>query len=537
MYKTGVFEDWVPRWLIVLLTFALNIPISMVMGSYAGIASILTSESGNLQEVYTYAFYASYVGMAVVVPLFFEMKRMLRARTILLRSYLSIVVLLGLLTLTQSPFLIVLISLLAGGIRMIGAFEIIGLLIPILAPKGQQFVKYSFLYPMIIALGQLGNYVLGTLAFIYDWKHGYYCIMALQLIPILIVLIFVHDKPYTRKIKFYMFDWFSFLLTAAILMIATYIATFGKIRDWLEAPEILLGIGVLPALIYILVNRLYRLKHPYIKIDLFWNKHFTYALGFMFLICMFYSSTSLQSAFYTTLLKYNTQTQAELGLAMIPGILVGAAVSFYWFKTGNNFKGIYLIAICAYLISHIQFYFLIDPYIAKNQLLLPIAFRGMGLGISYIAIATYGAQGFTILEGLSSVFWLILVRSVIGPVFFGSVYSNLLNYKVLDFTNRLSSKVDFAAPQVYELYQKTFTKATHRGLDHIQAHQLGMQQLFNSVKLEATMLSLQYIFGAVILAGFVLILLTVAVKVPAINSRKKVRWRKLLRGDFIRDNF
>lgn len=536
MYNTGVFEDWVPRWLVVVLAFALNIPICMVVGTYAGIATVLTSESGNIQEVYTYAFYATYIGMAVVVPLFFQLKRMLKTRTILLRTYLSVIVLLYITTRVTAPYLIVLLSFLAGAMRMIAVLEILGLLTPILAPKGQPFIKYSFLYPIIIAFGQIGNYVVGLLAFMYNWKYGYYAILFLQLIPILIVLIFVHDKPYTRKIKFHMFDWFSLFLTTAILMLGAYVATFGKIRDWFDAPEIVGAIGILPLLIYTLQNRLRTLKHPFIKIDLFWNKHFNYALCFMFLICMFYSSTSLQTVFYSNLLQYNVQTQAELGMAMIPGILIGAGVSFYWFKTGNNFKGIYLIAICAYMISHIQFYFLIDPYIAKEQLFVPIAFRGMGLGISYIAIATYGAQGFTAREGLSSVFWLILVRSVIGPVLFACIYSNLLNYKLVDFTTRLSSKVDFTQPETHQLYQQTFNSALNTGVDRVQAHQLAIQRLFLSIKTEATMLSLQYIFGTVILAGFVLILLTLLVKVPPINTRKKVRWRQALRGDFIRNH-
>lgn len=535
MYNTGVFEDWVPRWLIVILAFALNIPICMVVGTYAGIATVLTSESGNIQEVYTYAFYATYIGMAVVVPLFFELKRMLKTRTILLCTYISVVLLLFLTTQITSPYLIVLLSFLAGAARMIGVLEILGLLTPILAPKGQPFIKYSFLYPVIIGFGQMGNYLVGVLAFRYNWKYGYYAIIFLQLIPILIVLIFVHDKPYTRKIKFHMFDWLSLFLTAGILMIGTYIATFGKVRDWLDAPDIILAIGVLPLLIYVLQHRLGLLKYPYIKIDLFWNKHFNYALCFMFLICMFYSSTSLQTVFYNNLLQYNIQTQAELGMTMIPGILVGAGISFYWFKTGNNFKGIYLLAICAYMISHIQFYFLMDPYIAKEQLFVPIAFRGMGLGISYIAIATYGAQGFTAREGLSSIFWLILVRSVIGPVVFASVYSNLLNYKLVDFTTRLSSKVDFSQPETQLLYQQTFNNAVKTGMDRVQAHQLGIGRLLTSIKTEATMLSLQYIFGIVIIAGFVLILLTIAIKVPPINTRKKVRWRQALRGDFFRN--
>lgn len=531
-YKTGIFEDWVPNWLRVVLVFAMNIPISMVMGTYIGIMPILVGETGNMQEVFTAANYASFGGMAVAFPIFLGLKRMFKPRTVLLTAYISIMVLLYVATITDSPTLIILIGFLCGAIRMVGGFELIVMIMPILSPNREDYVKYTFFYPQMLALGQLGNYVVSILAFKYEWRFGYYAIMALQLIPILLVLIFVHNQKVTKSIKVHMFDWFSFILSALLMIITVYVAAFGKVKDWFDSKEIIAGVGVIPLIAFLLYHRLRSMKRPFIRIDIFWNKHFLYSILFMFLICMFYSSAGLQSAFYTTFLQYNVQTQAELNLLLMPGIILGAGISYWWFKFGNNFKGIYLLAVSAYLISHIQFYFLINPHVDRYQMITPILFRGIGIGISYIGISTYGAKGFSnLMDGLGGVFWLILIRSLVGPLFFGTFYNNVLNNKVADYMNRLRSKVDFTNPEVHQAYQTGYQTAIAKGMDQVVAHQMAIQNLYVSLKTEATMLALQYIFGGVIIAGMFLIAFTLLVKAPHLNRRKAVKWRRIWRGE------
>src|SRR5690606_38745024 len=99
-------------------------------------------------------------------------------------------------------------------------------------------------------------------------------IMALQLIPLILTLIFVHGQKTTRKIKFYMFDWFSFILSSLVMIVWVYVMVFGKVKDWLDAPEIIFGFGVLPLLLYLLFWRSTSLKRPFLSIKVFKNKYF-----------------------------------------------------------------------------------------------------------------------------------------------------------------------------------------------------------------------------------------------------------------------
>lgn len=410
------------------------------MGTYMGILPILVGEMGNIQEVFSAANYASFGGIAIALPVYLGVRRMFKPKTVLVFAYSSIVLFLYVATITTSPVVIVLIGFLCGVIRMLGAFQLGGVIMPILAPNQENYIKYTFFYPMVLVCSELGNYVVSSFAFRYDWKFGYYMIMALQLIPLILTLIFVHGQKTTRKIKFYMFDWLSFILSSLVMIVWVYVMVFGKVKDWLDAPEIIFGFGVLPLLLYLLFWRSTSLKRPFLSIKVFKNKYFHYAVMFMFLVCLFYSSSGLQTTFYSGLLKYNVETQAALNLWLMPGIILGAALAYWWFKHENNFKGIYLLAVSFYMVSHILLYFLINPYIDRNQLITPLFFRGLGMGNSYIAIATYAKIGFqSQAEKMGGIFWLILVRSLIGPLFFGTLYSNVLNHRIADFSNRLLS--------------------------------------------------------------------------------------------------
>lgn len=69
MYKRGLYHDWVPKPVQLLMIFMSLFPLLVVSGVYVNNINDMVGGMGAMPEVFSLANYASFIGMATVMPL------------------------------------------------------------------------------------------------------------------------------------------------------------------------------------------------------------------------------------------------------------------------------------------------------------------------------------------------------------------------------------------------------------------------------------------------------------------------------------
>lgn len=171
-----------------------------------------------------------------------------------------------------------------------------------------------------------------------------------------------------------------------------------------------------------------------------------------------------------------------------------------------------LLTVFCYLVSTILFYFLVDTQTSANQMFIPLVLRGLAIMFSYVTIGMYAYSGLTSLEIPIASAILIFVRSFLGPVFWGSVFSNWLYYRPIQLLDRLAANSDVTDP----LFQLRFQGSHTPNADPLSAY-----KVFYS---EASLGSIKELFGWAAVIGLGLFIFLVFFPIYKKPDRKLFNW-------------
>ena len=90
MYNKGLFADWVPKPLMMVLLIVFLLPVLVVSGIYTGNLSYIVSSLGTQNEWIVFANYAGVVGMGVSLPIIFRYKLRFHTKYLMVRTLLFI---------------------------------------------------------------------------------------------------------------------------------------------------------------------------------------------------------------------------------------------------------------------------------------------------------------------------------------------------------------------------------------------------------------------------------------------------------------
>ena len=88
MYNKGLFADWVPKPLQLVLILVFLLPILVVSGVYTGNLSFMVGSLGTHNEWLVFANYAGVVGMGVSMPIIFRYKLRFHTKFLMMRTLL-----------------------------------------------------------------------------------------------------------------------------------------------------------------------------------------------------------------------------------------------------------------------------------------------------------------------------------------------------------------------------------------------------------------------------------------------------------------
>ncbi|WP_316819793.1 hypothetical protein [Pedobacter gandavensis] len=532
-YKQGLFHDWVPKPVQLLLIILLTVPILGITGIYSTNIGDMLGSQGMLSEDLMMANYASAIGMALVFPLALRMKQFFRTRHILILTLSNLILLSYICATTDHAWVLIAANTLMGMIKAFAMMEVILPIMFIISPTGDRPKFYSVFYPLSIALAQLFSYYATRLSFEYSWHYFYFYTIAILLFCLLLVLIFGHNYRGSRKVPFYQVDWFSFVLILSSMMFLNYVLSYGRILDWWNDQSIQFALFAAVLFGVWFIQRQMILKRPFLSLEVFKRKPVLMSLLFIFLMGIFFASSGIQSAFTTGVLKYSALSNAEINLILAVGALAGGVFCFGWFRKKWPLKGLVCCGFAAFTLYHLLLYFLFSPVIEINDLAFPLFLKGLGLSILYISIGVYCAEGLSLSELLAAVSILILFRSFIGPAFWSSVYSYELYAGQLRHTAFLVQHMDANDPLLSGRLNAIIQAGVAQGKSIELAQSLGLSSIWGIVQVQATMAAAKEIFGWIVLGGGLVLMFIMSYRFVPVNFRKLVNIRRRLRGQEI----
>ena len=422
-YNQGLFYDWVPKPIMLLLIIILALVLFSINPIYTANISYMVSSLGIMTEDLLWANYASVIGMGLAMPLFLRLKARFRVKETLTLSFIGMAILFWLMATTDQAGIIIGASLLIGFLKMVAMMEIILPLMVILGGDGNRGRFYVIFYTAVLIIAQLSGYYATSLSYYYNWQHAYLLITAVCLASALLCIVFMHNLRFMRKIPLFYIDWLSALLFTLCFMVLAYILSFGKQQAWFDSLLIKEATIAFVVLFFLLIIRQQLLLRPFIPLRAFTRSNVLHGILMLTFLGMYLAMANIQSIFAIGILGYNPLRNASLNLMMIPGLLAGALVSLNWFKRAIPLKMLIFSGFAAFFMYSLILYFSMVMEFSYESWYLPLFFRGYGMGVLFVTIWYYTFDRLGMHELLAAIGLILVWRTFVSLGIFTALFS------------------------------------------------------------------------------------------------------------------
>jgi len=358
--------------------------------------------------------------------------------------------------------------------------EIILMIRPFFSPANVRSEFYAYFYPIVFSAGQISMYLTAELAYRYQWQYMYYFVILLLLIAILFILALFRYGQKRIVIPFREIDGRSMLLIA--------VAAFAA-----------------PVLLWLFLRRQTFRKNPYLHLELLNNAKALIGYTFIIFVMFLSATSSLVTPYLTSVLRVDSVHANSIYLWMLPGFACGAFVCFWWLRW-QRWRFRYLIAwgLSCFALSLAIIYFWVSASGRYEMLFLPMALRGMGMMILFIAFGVYVVEELDPKLMIYNAFFLITCRSVLGPAFGSAFFNNLLYRTQLGNMNRLAEHLTLQDPLAAQQYASALQQAAAHGNGAAEAGQLAVNGLYTTLQVQSLLVSVKEIVGYVLFVAIVM---------------------------------
>ena len=521
MYNKGLFSDWVPKPVQLLMIVLLLIVVMPIGGVYTGNISFMVSGTGAMQEYFLWANYATTIGMGASMPVVLRLKLRFKVRD----KVVILLVLLGLLSYvnatTQNPMVIVIVSLIIGFLKMIITIE---LFLPLMVMLGNRGVFYGVFYTFVLLLNQITAYYAVEISILYNYQQFFILASVLCFVLALLCWVLMHDQYFALKVPLHYIDWLSILLFVSTFMFSAYVFSFGKQQDWFNSKNIISASIAAFVSFALMAIRQLTLKRPYISFGIFTKSNVIHGLFMLLWLGMFLGTTSIQNIYSVGVLGYDQLTNAKLNLMMIPGILLAGIVAVFWFKKEFPLKMFIFSGFASMTGFVIIMYFSMVLEFNYDNWYLPMFLKGFGMGSLFISIWFYALDQLELNEMLAAIGLVLVWRTFLAVGIFSALFS------WFQYQFQITSLGDSA------VYMDGMTISPQTVVANMR-----------TIQLNAIIAANKKIFGYVIIAGFGVMLYVIThhfgekpkeylrivriLKGKSVIARRRVRERKRLEED------
>jgi len=504
-YRLMAFKDFVPETMRFWIYIIWGIIFHLSGGIYVALASQMVGSLALLQEDVIFVGFSAFVGMTIIFPVLFRLKFRFTNKTLLLSASIGLIVC-NLITMsTRSLPVLVGVCFFAGILRVMGFFECMSTIQLKITPT-RDFAKFfPVVYMVVLGCIQLSGITAGYMSYFYSWEYmNLLAIGMLSVVAISVVFLLRHFRATTPQ-PFTGIDWLGAFLWSLCIMLIIFVLEYGEHYDWLDSEYIRMAItGALVAFGMIVWRSKY-IQHPYIDLHVFKHRHVNTIIFLFTAMCLLLATPNiLQNAYTGAIVHYDLLTTLLLNWSVLAGIIAGAIFSYlamvkwecgYKFVTGMGF-----VFIVFYLVS---IYFLISPATSKEQLYLPLFFRGAGNVVIYVALTVYAARTIPFMPFFQALTVFGFVRTCVGIPLGTAIIGRALSICTKKDVMSLSSEID---------------------LQNQIVHTMPFNEIIEEVHRQALMVSIKELFGYAAIAGVFILLLVLCTRYKSLFRFKMPRW-------------
>lgn len=415
MYNRGLFADWVPKPLMLLLIILFLFPIMGVSGVFSNNLTDIVGYMGSYTEHVTMANNAITIGMMLAMPILMRVKMRFRTKEIITTCSVIMALLVLMCGTTHNYAVFIAGNLLIGFFKMFAILEIIIPVMFILSPTGDRAKFYAIFYPIAIGSSTLMYYFVSKQIFDYGITNAYYLIAAIMLGVAVLSIIFQHNQRFGFKMPLYQIDWLSMLLLGISFMSLNYTLVFMRQQNWFHSPNIQWTLITAITLFIWVVLRQRNKKRPLIDFSAFTKfANVKHSLLLLLFLGLYLGSTSVFMQWNMAALGYNNIINAKLALWGLPGLIAGGILGAIGFKKQWNIKYFILLGFGAFFLHSLLIYFIIQPNMNIEMFYLPVMVRNFGMVVLFIGVWFYATYNLPTNSSIGVISILLAFRTFVA---------------------------------------------------------------------------------------------------------------------------
>lgn len=481
--------DFIPRRLKPYLFVLFVLIIQFSGGVYLAAVSDMVGTKALMQEDILMAGYASLVGMAINFAVMFRIKFRFSTRSQLLVSCMVLIAANVICAHSASVPLLVGTCFVAGWFRMQATFACNSTIQLWLTPVRDMAIFFCYVYIVVDSVIQLSGMATIYTAFFSQWEYMHWIMTGMLALMMLMVMIFVRPVRGPMFIPLLGIDWIGAVLWAGFMLCFTFVCVYGSFYDWWEAMEIrgatLIGLVCLGINLW----RATFLRHPYISFMAIKNHNVIRATGiYLVFFTLIATEHVFEHSYATNILGFDETNLIDLNWYVFAGIIAGCAFTYFTFALRKwRYKTMTAIAFAFAAAYLAYFYFFIDYGIEKEMLFIPLFFRGAASVIISIVFLTSIVQSglpFQVFPQALTIngFTGAVMGATLGPALIGEWLKHTMARNAASLGSNI---VDF-----------------NPDIAHVP-----FGQLYGTVQMQALVVSMKEIYGWLLIAALVSLLM------------------------------
>ena len=481
--------DFIPRRLKPYLFIFFVLIIQFSGGVYLAAASDMVGTKAVMQEDILMAGYASLIGMAINFAMMFRIKFRFSTRNQLLVSGMVLIAANVICAYTASVPLLVGTCFVAGWFRMQATFACNSTIQLWLTPVRDMAIFFCYVYIIVDSVIQLSGIATIYTAFFSQWEYMHWIMTGMLALMMLMVMILVKPVRGPMFIPLLGIDWIGAVLWAIFMLCFAFVCVYGSFYDWWDAAEVCEATLIGIVCIGINLWRASFLHHPYISFRAMKNRNVLRATGIYFVFFMLIATEHVfEHSYAANILGFDDTNLIDLNWYVFAGIVAGCAFTYLTFARRKwRYKTMTAIGFALAAAYLAYFYFVIDYGIEKEMLFIPLFFRGAASVIISIVFLTSIVQSglpFQVFPQALTIngFTGAVMGAPLGPALIGE----FLQHTMAKNAALLSSNIINAN-----------TDALH----------IPLTRLYGMVQTQALVISMKEIYGWLLLAALVSLLI------------------------------
>lgn len=481
--------DFVPRRLKPYLFIIFVLIVQFSGGVYLAAATDMVGTTALMQEDILMAGYASLVGMAINFAVMFRIKFRFSTRTQLLVSAMVLIAANLICASTTNVAVLVAVCFIAGWFRMQATFACNSTIQLWLTPVRDMAIFFCYVYIVVDSVIQLSGIAAIYTSFFSQWEYMHWIMTGLLVLMMLMVMVLVRPVRAPMFIPLLGIDWIGAILWSGFMLCFTFVCVYGNFYDWWDASEIrgatLIGVACLAINLW----RASFLHHPYISLRALTNRNVVRATGiYLVFFTLLATEHVFEHSYAEVILGFDHTNMIDLNLYVFAGIIAGCAFTYLTFALRKwRYKTMTAIGFALAAVYLAWFYFFIDYGMEKETLFVPLFFRGAASVIISIVFLTSIVQSglpFQVFPQALTVNG--FTGAVMGAVFGPAVIGEFLRHTVAKNASLLGARIVSFNPDTFGI---------------------PFGELYGRVQIQALVVSMKEIYGWLLMAALVSLLL------------------------------